>query len=136
MEQEEQLQMLPEEMIVEVFLRLPAKSVGRFRCVSHRWNYLLTQPQFIKSHLNLTKQHPTTAESLILVSHDPMNSYSTQWNNAHHMFDKITCFATKLTFDDHRFYPADSLYGSWDGLILKRNYNRKKLFLINPTTRK
>ncbi|KNA12349.1 hypothetical protein SOVF_126660 [Spinacia oleracea] len=136
MEEENQSQMLPEEMIAEVFLRLPAKSVGRFRCVSNRWNYLLTQPQFVKSHLNLTKQHPTTEESLILVSHDSMNSYSTQLNNAHHMFDKMTCFATKLTFDDHLFYPSYSLYGSCDGLILKVDYsNRKKLFLINPTTR-
>ncbi|KNA17304.1 hypothetical protein SOVF_081210 [Spinacia oleracea] len=134
-EEEEQSKMLPEDLIVEVFLRLPAKSVGRFRCVSNRWNYLLTQPQFVKSHLNLTKQHPTTEESLILISHDPMNSYSTQLNNDHHLFDKMICFATKLTFEDHRFYPSDSLYGSCDGLILNLDYNRKKLFLINPTTR-
>ncbi|KNA14217.1 hypothetical protein SOVF_109580 [Spinacia oleracea] len=135
MEQKEQSKMLPEEMIVEVFLRLPAKSVGRFRCVSNRWNYLLTQPQFVKTHLNLTKQHPSIEEPIILYTPDSGALYSTHLNNAHHLFDEMTCFATKLNFDDRRFYLTHYLDGSCDGLVLMRNDDLNKLLLINPTTR-
>ncbi|KNA13200.1 hypothetical protein SOVF_118200, partial [Spinacia oleracea] len=127
--------MLPEEMIVEVFLRLPAKSVGRFRCVSNRWNYLLTEPQFIKSHLNRIKQHPTTEEPIFFFSPDSGIFYSTQLNNAHNLFDEMTCFATRLTLDDHRFHSSPRPDGSCDGLILMRNDHLNKCFLINPTTR-
>ncbi|XP_056697974.1 F-box/kelch-repeat protein At3g06240-like isoform X2 [Spinacia oleracea] len=137
MEEEEQSKMLPEEMIVEVLLRLPAKSVGRFRCVSNRWSCLLTEPQFIKSHLNRIKQHPTTEEPIFFCSPDSGIFYSTQLNNAiaHHLFDEMTCFAARLTFDDHRFYSSHRPDGSCDGLILMKNDHLNKLFLINPITR-
>ncbi|KAL0798184.1 hypothetical protein Bca101_053358 [Brassica carinata] len=39
----------PSELISEILLRLPAKSVGRFRCVSKLWLSITTDPCFIKS---------------------------------------------------------------------------------------
>ncbi|KAJ0249666.1 F-box domain-containing protein [Hirschfeldia incana] len=45
---------LPPEIIREILLRLPAKSIGRFRCVAKLFCSLSSDPGFAKSHLDLT----------------------------------------------------------------------------------
>ncbi|XP_021861183.2 F-box/kelch-repeat protein At3g06240-like, partial [Spinacia oleracea] len=108
-------------------------AIGRFRCVSKPWKSLLTQPHFIKTHLDRTKHLLKEEQSLIFVSDDDGSLYSAQLNNAHHMFDEITVFATKLNFDDHYFYPSKlSDVTSCDGLILMNGSG--KSVLVNPTT--
>ncbi|KAM5556884.1 putative F-box protein [Rosa sericea] len=42
---------IPEDIITDILKRLPAKSLVRFRCVCKPWGSLLTDPTFIKSHL-------------------------------------------------------------------------------------
>ncbi|KFK34410.1 hypothetical protein AALP_AA5G141200 [Arabis alpina] len=44
---------LPPEIVTDVCLRLPAKSVGRFRCVSNPFRSMLSNPGFVKKHLAL-----------------------------------------------------------------------------------
>lgn len=44
---------LPQEVFTEILLRSPARSVGRFRCVSKAFCSLLSHPKFAKSHLDL-----------------------------------------------------------------------------------
>ncbi|KAK8950608.1 F-box/kelch-repeat protein [Platanthera guangdongensis] len=41
---------LPEDLVIEIILRLPAISVGRFRCVSTSWLSISTDPSFILAH--------------------------------------------------------------------------------------
>src|ERR1044072_3199964 len=45
---------LPEELIVEILLRVPARSLLRFRCVCKSWKTLISNPQFVKDHTNIT----------------------------------------------------------------------------------
>ncbi|XP_026424207.1 F-box/kelch-repeat protein At3g23880-like [Papaver somniferum] len=47
---------LPEEVHDEIFLKLPAKSILVSRCVCKLFYNLLSKPNFIKNHLNLTVQ--------------------------------------------------------------------------------
>ncbi|XP_021748726.1 F-box/kelch-repeat protein At3g06240-like [Chenopodium quinoa] len=132
--EQENLKVLPDEIIVEIFSWLPAKSVGRFRCASKPWRSLLTQPQFIESHLTRTKRLPREEESLILVSHDSHCLYSIQFNNSH-LFDELTSvLATKLTFDGHHFSSSCLHLASCDGLTIVKD-EEEKFLLINPTTR-
>jgi hypothetical protein len=39
---------LPEEMILEILIRLPVKSLMRFKIVSKPWRAMITDPSFIR----------------------------------------------------------------------------------------
>ncbi|OIS97377.1 PREDICTED: F-box/kelch-repeat protein At3g06240-like [Nicotiana attenuata] len=57
---------LPQEIIIDILSRLPAKVIGQFRCVSKQWLNFLSDPQFIKFHHTI---HSHKEESkLIFVS--------------------------------------------------------------------
>lgn len=110
--------------------RLPAKSVGRCRCVSKPWRALLSQPNFIRTHIHRSRINPQ--ESLIFLSSQSC-IYSAPLNHAHHLFDEITLSPTKLSFADH----PDSwtwVHASCDGLVLV-TANIDHDFVINPITR-
>ncbi|OWM74640.1 hypothetical protein CDL15_Pgr005220 [Punica granatum] len=49
---------LPEEMIYEILVRLPVKSLCRFRCVSTLWRTIISDPHFVSSHLARSSAHP------------------------------------------------------------------------------
>nr|GEU76649.1 hypothetical protein [Tanacetum cinerariifolium] len=51
----------------EILIRLPAKSIGRLRCVCKRWNTLLCEPNFIKSHLHRCSINNNKDEEVLLV---------------------------------------------------------------------
>ncbi|XP_010546896.1 PREDICTED: F-box/kelch-repeat protein At3g06240-like [Tarenaya hassleriana] len=50
---------LPPEIIREILLRLPAKSIGRFRCVSKLFRSISLAPEFAKTHLGLSLRNDT-----------------------------------------------------------------------------
>ncbi|KAK8591558.1 hypothetical protein V6N13_031598 [Hibiscus sabdariffa] len=41
---------ITEEILLEIFYRLPAKSLGKCMCVSKAWNFLIKNPFFVSSH--------------------------------------------------------------------------------------
>nr|GEV84369.1 hypothetical protein [Tanacetum cinerariifolium] len=51
----------------EILIRLPAKSIGQLRFVCKRWNTLLCEPNFIKSHLHRCSINNNKDEEVLLV---------------------------------------------------------------------
>ncbi|XP_028801586.1 F-box protein At5g49610-like [Neltuma alba] len=52
---------LPPEVIISILLRLPVKSLMRFRCVCKEWKNLFKTPSFVAEHLH----HSTKQNSLL-----------------------------------------------------------------------
>ncbi|XP_058189863.1 F-box protein CPR1-like isoform X2 [Rhododendron vialii] len=57
---------LPHELIFNILSRLPVKSLCRFKRVSKPWLALITDPHFIKSHLNHQSTKDNKTQKLIL----------------------------------------------------------------------
>ncbi|KAK7401543.1 hypothetical protein VNO78_13104 [Psophocarpus tetragonolobus] len=45
---------IPDELIEEIMLKLPVKSLIRFKCLSKSFLFIISDPQFAKSHFNLS----------------------------------------------------------------------------------
>ncbi|XP_058742029.1 F-box/kelch-repeat protein At3g23880-like [Vicia villosa] len=50
---------LPQELVVEILLRLPVKTVLRCKCVCKSWLSLISNPHFATSHFQLAATPPT-----------------------------------------------------------------------------
>ncbi|KAJ9553268.1 hypothetical protein OSB04_017313 [Centaurea solstitialis] len=59
---------LPGELVSEILIRLPAKSVAQMRSVSKAWNHMLSKPSFIKSHLNRSLDNQEDEVLLVLLN--------------------------------------------------------------------
>ncbi|XP_048325599.1 uncharacterized protein LOC112491013 [Ziziphus jujuba] len=47
----------PDEIVVDILQRLPVKSLVRFRCVSKSWRCLISDPIFVRTHLESHMAH-------------------------------------------------------------------------------
>lgn len=63
---------LMEEIIMNILVRLPVKSLVRFKCVSKSWRSLISDTYFIRMHVNHVRNINTNTEfaSQIFVRHD------------------------------------------------------------------
>ncbi|XP_028123696.1 F-box protein CPR1-like [Camellia sinensis] len=118
----------PEEIIVEVLLRLPVKSLCQFRCVSKRWLSLISDHHFIKTHLNRSTNEP---EQLILISNFS-DFYSVDLKSFQFRDDFV---AVHLKFPpEQNPNRGVDIWGSCDGLLLMLDICFSCI-LVNPSTR-
>uniref|UniRef100_M1B063 Ubiquitin-protein ligase n=1 Tax=Solanum tuberosum TaxID=4113 RepID=M1B063_SOLTU len=123
---------LPNEIIFEILLRLPVKSIIKFKSVSKSWLSLLSSPRFINTHLNFSKNnHKNVPQKLLLLT--PNQNLS---KKQYTLFSSISETIVRVDLD----YPVKSpscvtqFIGSCDGLICFSVEN--SLILWNPSTRK
>ncbi|KAL3821506.1 hypothetical protein ACJIZ3_007411 [Penstemon smallii] len=109
---------LPEEILFDIFSRLPAKSVGKFRCLSKSWHTQLSTTQFIKSHLSCKPQQ----KKFIFLTRCLQFVIMTLHNN-------ITCSINSVMMVDS----YTDLWGSCNGLVLLGT-GAKVMFVFNPIT--
>ena len=132
---------LPTDLRMEILVRLPIKSLMRFRCVQQSWNALLKTPTFVAMHVHMHKS--ISQERLMifdwihtnLLSDDPSQPPQhierpvTNNNNGMRMsktFSYGPCngiFCLDLYYDD-----MDHMDHDYDGMI-------RQLLLWNPATR-
>lgn len=115
----------PPEIITNILYRLPAKSLGRFRCVSKSWQAQLSEPQFIKHHQNTLNRNQLICASF------SSSLYSLPCNQLEENPKKLS---SELPHADIFIF-----LGSCNGLVLgfaEDFVNAHSLVVFNPTTTK
>ncbi|XP_015162576.1 F-box/kelch-repeat protein At3g06240-like [Solanum tuberosum] len=130
MEDSNLTEILPPELITEILLRVPVKSLLKFRSVSKFWLALISSREFIKNHLSLS-----ASNHHVLIS---IQNRDCKWNFKECLFRSLFYDSVTEAFDLK--YPIEDnsklidILGSCNGLILLMGYIGC-LLLWNPTTR-
>ncbi|CAK7332961.1 unnamed protein product [Dovyalis caffra] len=129
---------LPNELIIEILSRLPAKSLIQFRCVSKSFKSLISDPEFIKTHLEKVKtlsksHHPDFSQTIVISSSEPL--FKLKSCSVHSVCNNPETDVVIL--DDYSLkdtYSYDWVVGSCDGLLCL-GIEQDFVVLWNPTTR-
>ncbi|KAF3664066.1 hypothetical protein T459_07968 [Capsicum annuum] len=128
---------LPIELITEILLRLPVKSLLQFRSVSKSWFALISSAEFVKTHLNISgKKHNVILTGLI----NAFTSRETQYVLRDYSLSSLCnddCVIEAFDLDYPMSSPQQyvSIVGSVNGLICLM-INEVDLVLWNPSIRK
>ncbi|KAG2250595.1 hypothetical protein Bca52824_080731 [Brassica carinata] len=125
----------PLDLISEILSKLPAKSVGRFRCVSKLWSSVTTDPYFINKFETQSRQR----KPCLLVSFkrdDRLFVFSIpqdrQSSNEYHPIASQPVHSYHMTYPkSRRFFPRVSVHG-----LISCFQEETKPIIWNPTTRK
>ncbi|XP_055809073.1 F-box/kelch-repeat protein At3g23880-like [Solanum dulcamara] len=123
---------LPQELIFEIFLRLPVKSLLKFRCVSKSWLFLLSNPLFSKTHVDFCSKTPKFTDYRLAVVSSVSglgricHFYNMGFDNSCLNVAKHTCPAESLDL-------SARILGSCNGLICVTS-NSFTLTVLNPCT--
>ncbi|XP_052181421.1 F-box protein CPR1-like [Diospyros lotus] len=120
---------LPQELLVEILKRLPAKSLLRFRSVSKSWRSTISSPEFITLHRNHNINN-----TRVLVSY-----YPSELRALLHYDNDAFELDTKIEFPFERLSRYYRIVGSCNGLICvgcNLVSCASDLFLWNPSIRR
>ncbi|KAM0834104.1 hypothetical protein ACQ4PT_063834 [Festuca glaucescens] len=120
--------LLPHDVVTEIFTYLPAKSVGRFRCVSRSWDATLSSALFVKLHL---RQANNDKPRLFFSPTSESESTSTSTYQSY-AWQPGTPAVTKLM--PNNFSCPAPLTKPLHGIVLLRCVNNGGYFLCNPST--
>ncbi|MED6215723.1 hypothetical protein PIB30_000729 [Stylosanthes scabra] len=130
MEKQKSMDDLPVELIQKIFLMVPAKQLGRLRCVSKLWQSLISDPHFAHSHFNLHSSTPSPSCLFVkayteayFVHLDPLINVSSE-----------SASVTEISLPFKKKKASDfSLMGCCRGFVLL-NQQRHFLVVWNPLT--
>ncbi|KAF7029026.1 hypothetical protein CFC21_040862 [Triticum aestivum] len=102
----EQCLVLPDDVMEDIFARLPAKSVLRCRCLSHAWATRLSTDDFADRHLRLANRHGVPR--ILLLQHSAshgqmMNMWSPDKASGATLMDNVP---RDLTHDRFPYNPS------------------------------
>ncbi|OMO81145.1 hypothetical protein COLO4_23737 [Corchorus olitorius] len=126
---------LPADLVNEILLKLPIKSIVRFNCVAKNWYHLFKNPTFVSEH-NFMLSKKNSAPSLIINYRDEIDDGKIG----------LMMFGDDKTFvsyhDLHQQLPchvADNIkdfnLAVWDGLVCLYNFKNCNFTVWNPATR-
>ncbi|KAK7292357.1 hypothetical protein RIF29_08135 [Crotalaria pallida] len=125
---------LPHELIIPILLRLPVKSLLRFKSVSKSWFSLISDPHFAISHFDLAAAASSTHHHHNRLVYFPLSTYASQTRSID--FDSSSLYNDAATASpDVSFLPPLSypeIKGSCRGFLLL--CFSTNLCLWNPST--
>jgi F-box interacting protein len=116
---------LPLELIIQILLRLPVKSLIRFKCVCKSWFSLISDPQFANSHFDLT----THTRRILLIT-PALESLSVDLEAS--LSDDSAMDSRNISFLFPQSFLNLEIKGSCRGFILLRR--SRNLYIWNPST--
>ncbi|KAK2411915.1 F-box/kelch-repeat protein [Trifolium repens] len=136
MEEKKTLLYLPHELITQILLRLPVKSLIRFKCVCKSWFSVISNPHFSNSHFQLAAATPTR-RILLLSAPAPRDSRSIDFE-ASSLDDDSAPVSLHPNFMPFQSYSHIKIKGSCRGFLLLHCYNKQSwicnIYLWNPST--
>ncbi|TMW90078.1 hypothetical protein EJD97_016224 [Solanum chilense] len=115
------------ELITEILLRLPVKSLLQFKCVSKSWLALISSQDFIKTHLSLSAKN------------EDYNHHKLMWRSCSNFkvcsIRSLLCGSVVEASDLEYPYKSFNIVGSANGLICLTD-GAYELILWNPTISK
>ncbi|PNY02765.1 F-box/kelch-repeat protein [Trifolium pratense] len=126
---------LPHELIIQILMRLPVKSLLRFKCVCKLWFSLISNPHFANSHFQLSSATPTR-RILLMSSLLPRESRSIDLEAASSLDDYTASVSLNPNFMPFQSYSHIEVKCSCRGFILLHCYSQMMLniYLWNPST--
>ncbi|KAK2659678.1 hypothetical protein Ddye_006211 [Dipteronia dyeriana] len=123
---------IPRELIIDILLTLPVKSLCRFKCISKKWQFLISHPHFVKWHLSRTQ---TLGRRIRLLGDARTDLSSVELETVSGNDDKISLlgleFPGRQLDDTRRVTCVDSCNGLL-GIVNEDG----DLFVYNPSTKK
>ncbi|PHT67897.1 hypothetical protein T459_27384 [Capsicum annuum] len=124
---------IPDEIIIEILLRLPTKLLSRFMCVSKPWHKLISSPDFIKTHLKLISNDKEYSHHRVLLTGIGGNFNFCSFPP---LFNEEQCTELfPINSPIQKSYLLSRAVGSVDGLICLFNQPRE-IIIWNPTISK
>ncbi|XP_043718468.1 F-box protein At3g07870-like isoform X2 [Telopea speciosissima] len=126
---------LPQDLVEDILLRLPIKSLVRFRCVCKNWCVLIKSPRFISKQIQrTTENNPLLILNGCAFDGDDHGLYTLDYGSSNQ--------ATKLDFPFESFakcFDRVDIVGSCNGLVClgfsEGQYCWDTICLWNPATR-
>ncbi|XP_073308011.1 F-box/kelch-repeat protein At3g06240-like isoform X3 [Primulina huaijiensis] len=127
---------LPEDVIIEILIRVPVKSIVKLRCVSRTWRDLIRSPIFIHRYQNRERK-----QSVLLVKRYTTRQYEDEAILSFHNPDfpelLVSPYLSIPVLNDlnlpTNIYSNVRIYGPCNGLVCIPVYNI--IFLCNPALR-
>ncbi|XP_023882201.2 F-box/kelch-repeat protein At3g06240-like [Quercus suber] len=126
---------LPHDIVLNILANLPVKSVLRFRCVSKTWDFSITTPNFISTHLNLNLNNNNNNLAYLINNSIPFNSDIPIFIDGYdHKFNRISEYPIPSAF---LLSNARSV-SSCNGLVCLTELRKTSphIYLWNPSIRK
>ncbi|TKY51463.1 F-box/kelch-repeat protein [Spatholobus suberectus] len=123
--------LLPEELVLEILLRVPVRSLLRFKCICRSWKILISDSQFVKYHLRTSTAHPNMAHQHLV---------SPIFGNSKMVSDSVQSLfrnPPSTPAEGHCFKMNDNycILGSCNGLLCLCHFHQRYVTLWNPSIR-
>ncbi|CAN4120765.1 unnamed protein product [Withania somnifera] len=125
---------LQADLINEILLKLPVKSLVKFKCVSKSWLHLISSPKFVKSHLSISANNKGYTRHRFMLEFYPPK-YLKDCSVSSLLNDHVTRAVDLDCPMEKSQNQSIGVVGSVNGLICL-SIAEKDLFLWNPSIRK
>ncbi|XP_044384962.1 F-box protein At3g07870-like [Triticum aestivum] len=133
---------MPDELVLEILLRLPVKSLLKFKCVCKDWHAIISGPSFIRMHLERSVSNQQRQSCYLITPHLLDYASDDLWPNTFsnnirfYRWQHESCQASASLVYARNFqreFGSVYRFAHCDGLVLLPTDN--KMYVVNPATR-